>query len=77
MNKEMDSGGLYAKRERDQQRYQVDLKITQEEAKRECERALLTLSSVGYPTPQEGYGADMGWAIRDLCRALTIATVDR
>lgn len=38
--------------------------------RKDCLKALETLSAVGYPTPQEGYGTNSSWAISDLCRAL-------
>lgn len=45
-------------------------KLAQAAEKKDCEKALLALAG-WYPTPVEGYGFNVSWAISDLCRAVT------
>ncbi len=46
--------------------------IREDEAKRLCSDALAAIAGIGAATPQEGYGSDVAWALRDCAAVLRI-----
>lgn len=50
--------------------FRAQINAAAETERKDCERVLLALAGIGYPTPAEGYGTNSSWAISDAVRAI-------